>query len=140
MAQDAPQKSGHSFAKSRRIDTPTGTYSSRWTKCISSKGNVRAVAIQATDLVQVMSDRHKVEGELIRSLGEAVIGGLLVASYCKQGERVNLNIQGSGQIRQALIDAYPEGHVRGYVIGREGVFKGDGTEGPWGAGLLSVLR
>lgn len=137
MAQDAPQKSG---PKSRRIDEPTSTYSSRWTKCISSKGNIRGVAIQATDLVQCMADRHKVEAELTRSLGEAVIGSLLIASYCKQGERVNLNIQGSGQIRQALIDAYPEGHCRGYVIGREGIHKGDATEGPWGAGLLSVLR
>jgi molecular chaperone Hsp33 len=64
-----------------------------------------------------------------------------LASYCKGGERVNLNIQGSGRIKQALVDAHPDGTVRGYVFAREKFeLPVDPDFGPWGEGLLSVLR
>jgi molecular chaperone Hsp33 len=115
----------------------------RWIKCISTPGNIRGVAIQATDLVQAMADRHALKGMGARGLGEAVIAGLLVASYCKQGERINLNIQGNGYYKQALIDAHPDGTVRGYVIERPDageIMKQAQEIGPWGSGLLSILR
>ena len=73
-------------------------------------------------------------------MAEATVGALLVGSYCKQGERINLNIQGSGYFQQALVDAYPDGAVRGYVIGRDGVITEGESGGPWGTGFLSVLR
>lgn len=116
---------------------------SRWIKCISTVGNIRGVAIQATDLVRNTAQLHGTTGEGARALGESLIGALLISSYCKQGERVNLNIQGSGGIRQALVDAYPDGGVRGYVIERpleQQPERDPATQGPWGAGLLSVLR
>ena len=113
---------------------------SKWIKCISLQGNVRGVAIQATDLVQSMARLHQVKGEAAKGLAEAVMGALLISSYCKGGERVNLNIQGSGLIKQALVDAYPNGTVRGYVIERSAGGEIIGESGPWGEGLLSVLR
>ncbi|MCM2277107.1 MAG: Hsp33 family molecular chaperone HslO [Oligoflexia bacterium] len=117
-----------------------GFTSSRWVKCISAQGNVRGVAIQATELIQSMADTHQIRSDSgMRSLGEAVMGALLIASYCKNKERVNLNIQGSGNISQALVDAYPDGVARGYVIERAEPVKGE-NEGPWGDGYLSVLR
>jgi len=75
-------------------------------------------------------------------VGEAAIGALLIASYCKQKERVNLNIQGDGAFSQALVDAYPDGSVRGYIIERKKVnySKFSHDHGYWGSGLLSVLR
>jgi molecular chaperone Hsp33 len=113
----------------------------RWVKCISTQGNIRGVAIQATELIQSMADRHQLRGEAIRGLGESVMGALLIASYCKLGQRVNLNIRGSGYYKQALIDAYPEGRVRGYVVERsQREDDPDKKVGPWGTGLLSVLR
>lgn len=114
--------------------------SDRWVKCISTHGNIRGIAIQATELVQSMAERHDLDGEGARRLGEAVIGALLVASYCKTGQRINLNIQGSGTYKQALVDAYPEGTVRGYVISRSESVVLDDTLGPWGTGFLSILR
>jgi molecular chaperone Hsp33 len=87
-----------------------------------------------------MADMHKLTGVQAQGLGEAVIGALLIASYCKQGERVNLNIRASGHTQQALVDAYPNGQVRGYTIVNEQPWSLDGTKGPWGEGLLSVLR
>jgi molecular chaperone Hsp33 len=114
--------------------------SNRWVKCISTEGNIRGVAIQAADLIQSLADRHQIKTTTgIRGLGEAVIGALLVASYCKHGQRINLNIRGSGFYQQALVDAYPEGSVRGFVIERDSAISHSDV-GPWGVGLLSVLR
>ncbi|MGZ3688511.1 MAG: Hsp33 family molecular chaperone HslO [Bdellovibrionota bacterium] len=119
--------------------------SSRWIKCISTQGNIRGVALQATDLVQQMVDLHGLKGIYARGLGESVMGALLVASYCRSGQRINLNIQGSGFYQQALVDAYPNGTVRGYVIERNAELvperpSGEEAVGPWGNGLLSLLR
>jgi molecular chaperone Hsp33 len=112
----------------------------RWVKCISTGGFVRGVAIHATSLVQEMADRHGLSGDAARSMGEAVMGALTIGSYCKSGERVNLNIRGSGCVRQALVDAYPDGRVRGYVTARPEAEREDSAFGPWGEGVLSVLR
>jgi molecular chaperone Hsp33 len=90
-----------------------------------------------------MAQKHGLSGAGARGLGEAVLGSLLLASYCKPGERVNLNVQGSGRLKQAIVDAYPEGVVRGYVIERpEGALRAASPEreGPWGQGVLSVLK
>jgi molecular chaperone Hsp33 len=100
------------------------------------------VAIQATELIRSMAAMHKLDGGSSQALGEAVMGAMLIGSYCKNQERVNLNVQGSGDIKQALVDAYPDGTVRGYVVRRGSdeisiEFEG---QGPWGSGFLSVLR
>ncbi len=121
--------------------------SSQWIKCISTQGNVRGVAIQATAVVQELAEIHGLKGPLIQRLGEAVMGALLIASYCKGKEKVNLNIRSSGQVFQALVDAYPDGTVRGYVVEqsdatlpKDGIVFEDPSRGPWGEGLLSILR
>jgi molecular chaperone Hsp33 len=123
---------------------PHGQHSqSQWIKCISTQGNLRGVALQATSLVQELVEMHKLQGDVAQSLGEAVIAALMVASYCKGGERINLNIRGSAFIQQALVDAHPDGTVRGYVIERHfepGQMDTTRNFGPWGDGLLSVLR
>lgn len=119
------------------IDSEVSNY---WVKCISTHGNIRGVAIQATQLVQSMADLHQLKNDAARGLGESVIGALLIASHCKKGQRINLNIRGSGNLQQALVDANPDGTVRGYVIERQTEIPLDDGAGPWGTGLLSVLR
>lgn len=113
---------------------------SNWVKCISTHGSIRGVAIQGTALVREIAKLHKLSGDSARGLGEAVLGALLIGSYCKGGQRVNLNIQGSGFFQQALVEAYPEGRVRGYVIERQGMIALEEGVGPWGTGFLSLLR
>lgn len=114
----------------------------RWVRCLSTTGTVRGVAIDATGLVQFLAEIHDIqEPYLSQRLGEAVMGALMIASYCKQGERVNLNVRGNGEIRQALVEALPNGHVRGYVIRQAADYNGASQNfGPWGDGLISVLR
>ena len=116
---------------------------SRWIKCISTQGSIRGIAIQATDLARELADMHGLKGLGARGLGEAAVAALLVSSYCKNGERINLNIRGSGHYSQALVDAYPDGKLRGYVVER--TLSADermriSEEGPWGEGLLSILK
>lgn len=56
---------------------------------------------------------------------------------------MNLSIRGDGWVKQALVDAYPNGTIRGYVVPNdEAVIPSvDLThEGPWGRGTLAVLR
>jgi molecular chaperone Hsp33 len=127
--------------------------SSQWIKCISTHGTIRGVAIRATELVRSMAKTHDLKGDHARALGEAVMGALLISSYCKDREKINLNIRGSGNVFQALIDAYPDGTVRGYIIPQEPgfqaaqalpddgiVFETASQQGPWGEGVLSILR
>ncbi len=128
-------------------DTPIHVATSpkdQWIKIIATTGNIRGVAIQAGTLVQSLCELHQVSGIAAQGFGESIMGALLISSYCKSGERVNLNIQGSGHIRQALVDAYPDGSVRGYVSERTeepDLSTVDGEPlGPWGTGVLSVLR
>ena len=115
--------------------------SSRWIKCISLGGNVRGVAIQGTNLCREIVKMHDQRGSAAKGLSEAILGSLLIASYCKGEERVNLNIRGSGPYAQTLVDAYPNGLVRGFLVTRpqEEAYQGENS-GPWGEGLLSVLR
>lgn len=113
----------------------------KWVKCISSSGTIRAIAITATDIAQFASERHQIGETGQKALAECLIASLLLSSYCKSGERVNLNIQGSGWCHQAIIDANSEAEVRGYVIERNAEDQRLAKSvGPWGIGLLSVLR
>lgn len=110
---------------------------SQWVKAISTSGTLRGVAIQGTSLVREICGFHQNSPWGTERLGEAIISGLFLASFCKTGERMNLNIQTRGRIKQALVDAYPDGTVRGYLI--ESEMEPD-PESPWFDGTLSVLR
>lgn len=114
----------------------------KWIKCISKEGHLRGVAVHATQLVQEAGDAHKLSDGGIKALGEAMVGALFFASYCKAGGRVNLNIKGSGILKQAFVDAHAEGHVRGYGVERpaEQYLFQEPTRGFWGEGFMSVLR
>jgi molecular chaperone Hsp33 len=113
----------------------------KWVKCISTSGTIRAVAIDATEVANLLAKRHQLSEAGTIALSECMIAGLILSSYCKSGEKINLNIQGSGWCQQAIVDANAEAEVRGYLIERpqEKVTLGRGV-GPWGIGLLSVLR
>jgi molecular chaperone Hsp33 len=114
-----------------------------WQKCISNSGTIRGVAVRCTDLARELSKVHGLRGEHSRAFGESLVAGFLLASYCKAGERMNLNIQGDGWAKQALVDAHPEGTIRGYFVPRpapEGIVFDLTGDGPWGRGVLSVLR
>lgn len=113
----------------------------KWVKCISTSGTIRAIAITAIDSVRFLSERHRLSPIGTKALGESMVAGLLLSSYCKSGEKVNLNIKGSGWIQQSIVDANSDAEIRGYVFEREPEKIQIAKDiGPWGIGLLSVLR
>jgi molecular chaperone Hsp33 len=109
-------------------------------KCISTNGNLRGVGIECTQVVQELIQIHQLTPKGGRFLAEAVVGSFMLGSYCKAGERVNLNIQGSGHCSQVLVETYPDGRFRGYAIERSQPLMSIPGQGPWGGGTLSVLR
>ena len=112
-------------------------------KCVSTDGRIRGVAVRASELIEGAARLHRLDPEGTCRFGEALIAAMIVASYCKRGEQVNLRIQGSGRFHDAFVDASPEGSVRGYLVRRRNPGRGapeGADQGPWGEGVLSVLR
>ena len=110
-------------------------------KCITNSGTIRAVAINATEITNFLAKRHQTGLAGTKSLSEGIIASLLLSSYSKDEEKINLNIQASGWCHQAIFDANANAEVRGYVIERNyDDIQLPKDIGPWGVGLLSVLR
>jgi len=116
---------------------------SQWNKWLSTPGHIRIVSIEAAELLEGMIQQQGLEGLAQKGYAEAVLGALLIASLHKSNESINLNAQGSGPYKQALIDASPEGRVRGFLLEEKDpgmhTFGLEGTNGPWGSGVLAVL-
>lgn len=114
-----------------------------WSKWLTQPGNIRVVAIEATELARELSAQQTLKGSTQIGFSEAVIGSLLIASAHKSNESINLNAQGSGIYRQVVVDASPEGQVRGFLREQKDVskhsFGPDGRNGPWGTGILAIL-
>ena len=73
-----------------------------WQKCISRSGTIRGIGISCSGLSRELSETHRLVGEPSQAFGEALVAGFILASYCKSGERMNLNIKGDGGAKLAL--------------------------------------
>jgi molecular chaperone Hsp33 len=116
---------------------------SRWSKWITQPGQIRVVAIEGAILAHELIAQQGLQGPAQTGYAEAVVGSLLIASGHKSNESINMNAQGSGYYKQAIIDASPEGRVRGFLIEEKDksmhTFGANGSAGPWGTGVLSIL-
>ena len=77
--------------------------------------NIRAVALDGTALVQEAQTRHQTLPTSSAALGRTLMGGLLLASSLKTGEKYSLRIVGNGPLGDIVVDATAAGTVRGYV-------------------------
>lgn len=85
-------------------------------RAVTNDGAFRAIAIDATDMVQVTSKYHAASTLGLVVLGRALIGGLLLANaLLKDKERLVMTIAGGGPIGKIVVETSAEGHVRGYV-------------------------
>lgn len=116
---------------------------SYWNKWLAAKGHVRLVVIEATQLMSVLNAKQGLKDIAQAGYAEAIVGSLLIASHHKENESINMNAQGSGPFKQAIVDASPEGRVRGFLIEQKDpdmhTFGAEGHNGPWGSGVLSIL-
>src|SRR5512134_1015440 len=105
---------------------------------------LRAVFVRVADTARMARVLHGLYPTSVRLFAEGMAGGLLVAALQKDRARVNLQIECDGPLRGLLVDADPEGNVRGYVRGAAVNFPGDPERGAHaalgGSGFLSVLR
>ena len=105
-----------------------------WRKLITQPGHIRVVALEVSALTIELGDLQDLVGPTRLGLAEAVAGALLIASTHKSNESINLNAKGSGRLRQAIVDASPEGRARGFLIVND-----QATRDDWGTGVLSIL-
>lgn len=119
------------------------TKASHWRKLIAQPGQIRVVLLEATALMHELSQQQLLIGQAQVGFSEAVVGTLLIASGHKASESINMNVQGSALYKQAIVDASPDGKVRGFLILQEDksrhTFGAEGHNGPWGSGILSIL-
>ncbi len=112
----------------------------KWIKCIAKGGNIQATAISAHGLIETARLKHNLGVQEITALGESMLASLLLASTCRQGERINLSVKGDHFLKQVIVDAYPSGIVRGFIDTRKSFPELDTSKGPWQNGLLYVMR
>lgn len=87
-----------------------------WTKWVAENNGIRIVALEATQVCQAIAETHGIVGEQASHFGESIVGALLIASTHKDNESVNLIVDHSPHFRKQVIDASPEGQVRGFVM------------------------
>jgi molecular chaperone Hsp33 len=111
---------------------------------MSVDGTVRGLAAVTTDLVEEARARHATLPTATAALGRALTAALLLGGLLKTDERVSLQFTGDGPLGGILVDATPEGSVRGFVSQprthlppRAGKLD---VGGAVGRGLLCVMR
>ncbi|WP_213697282.1 Hsp33 family molecular chaperone HslO [Acetomicrobium sp.] len=116
-------------------------------KCLLGKGDARAIAVEATGLVELLRQIHNLSFVATAALGRLVMASMMMAAQ-EKGERarVTLKIEGDGPLGEIVADAERAGSVRGYVskpwvelpLSEEG--KWDVSAGVGKRGYLTVIK
>jgi len=105
---------------------------------------IRAVFTRVGDTARMSRALHGLYPTAAHLFAEALAAGLMVAALQKGRTRVNLQIECDGPARGLLVDASPEGEVRGWARAPAVHFPGDPRRGAraalGGSGFLSVIR
>lgn len=117
----------------------------RLARTLTADGTVRGFAAVTTELVEEARVRHGTLPTATAALGRALTAALLLGGLLKTGdERVSLQFSGDGPLGGILVDATPDGAVRGFVsrpqthlAPRAGKLD---VGGALGRGLLCVMR
>ncbi len=87
----------------------------RLARAITDDGAVRGLAVVTTSLVEEARVRHGTLPTATAALGRALTAALLMGGMLKDGERISLEFSGDGPLGRMLVDATPDGAVRGFV-------------------------
>jgi molecular chaperone Hsp33 len=116
----------------------------RLARTLTADGMVRGLAAVTTELVEEARQRHGTLPTATAALGRALTAGLLLGGLLKTDERVSLQFSGDGPLGSILVDATPEGVVRGFVSRPLTHLPPRGGKldvgGALGRGLLCVMR
>jgi molecular chaperone Hsp33 len=84
-------------------------------RVMSEGKNVVGLACVTTGLVERARRIHGTSRTASAALGRALTGGLLMGALLKRGQRVALKFEGNGPLKRIIVEADPEGTVRGLV-------------------------
>jgi len=84
-------------------------------RTLSLDGHASVRVLAATQLARDAARRHRTSPTASVALARALMGGLLLASEAKHGERVQIQVRGDGPLGTILVTADADGCVRGYV-------------------------
>lgn len=85
-------------------------------KALACEGRVRIYSCASTALVQEAKDRFDLWPTASAALGRVLSVGSMMGSMLKSDqEMLTIQINGGGPIGTILVDAYHDGHVRGFV-------------------------
>jgi molecular chaperone Hsp33 len=120
------------------------TVTDRLCRGLVPERGLRVVFVRVGDTARMARVLHALYPTSAYLFGQALAAGALLAALQKERARVNLQVECDGPLRGLLVDADPDGNVRGWVKGPRVHFPGDPAAGAHAAlgsgGFLSVLR
>lgn len=78
-------------------------------------GRVRFFAVNSTELVEQLRQRHDTWATATAAFGRTLTAGAMMGAMLKDQEKVTIRVKGNGPIGQIVVDANAQGEVRGYV-------------------------
>lgn len=84
-------------------------------RATAARGTIRAIAARTTALVEETRKRHALSPTATAALGRLLTAGAMLGALLKEKETVTLRIIGDGPVGGLIVDATPNGEVRGYV-------------------------
>lgn len=85
-------------------------------KALALEGRVRLYLVRSTDMVQEAKNRFDLNPTPTAALGRVLsVASIMGAMLKDEKEMLTININGGGPIGNIIVDAYPNGNVRGFV-------------------------
>jgi molecular chaperone Hsp33 len=84
-------------------------------KALAYDGQIRAYAVQTTDIVTEAQQRHQTWRTASAALGRSLTAGVMMGAMLKGEDKLTIKIDGGGPIGVILVDSNAKGEVRGYV-------------------------
>lgn len=84
---------------------------------LAAEGQLRVMVLDTKDIVTEAQERHLLSLTATAALGRAMTGSLILAAMLLKTprERVSVRFRGDGDLGGAVVEASPDGTVRGYV-------------------------
>ncbi|QXE01817.1 Hsp33 family molecular chaperone HslO [Terribacillus sp. DMT04] len=84
-------------------------------KATGFNGNIRAYAIQSTELVEEARRRHDTYATASAALGRTLTISAMMGTMLKGQDKLTVKIEGDGPVGPIIVDSNAKGEVRGYI-------------------------
>jgi molecular chaperone Hsp33 len=84
-------------------------------KATGFNGNIRAYAIQSTELVEEARRRHDTYATASAALGRTLTISAIMGTMLKGQDKLTVKVEGDGPVGPIIVDSNAKGEVRGYI-------------------------